>query len=151
MWIITSYNFMRWYTDKAAEVQMLQNLQKASKIVAVTVFKPGNRSKFLSVYLMLNQSDLWPPPPTIWSTHVFHVSCPPRQGRPRGHWPPHSGGTDQSQSLEVAELSSKTCLQRRQLHPTPGISESWQRASIMLGKRADEGFPRNSCSNLKLL
>lgn len=63
MWIITSYNFMRWYTDKAAEVQMLQNLQKASKIVAVTVFKPGNRSKFLSVYLMLNQSDLWPPPP----------------------------------------------------------------------------------------
>lgn len=60
MWIIT-YNFMRWYTDKAAEVQMLQDLQKASKIVAVTVFKPGNRAKFLSVYLMLNQSGLWSP------------------------------------------------------------------------------------------
>ena len=37
---------------------MLQDLQKASKIVAVTVFKPGNRAKFLSVYLMLNQSGL---------------------------------------------------------------------------------------------
>ena len=45
----------------------------------------------------------------------------------------------------------KTCLQRRQLHPTPGTSESWQRASIMSGKHADEGFPGNSCSDLKLL
>lgn len=39
----------------------------------------------------------------------------------------------------------------RQLNPTPRTSESWQRASIMLWKHADEGSPRNSCSDLKLL
>lgn len=37
---------------------MLQNLQKASEIVAGTVFKPESRAKFLSIYPVLKQCGL---------------------------------------------------------------------------------------------
>lgn len=75
----------RWCTgDKATEAQMLQNLQKASEIVAGTVFKPESRAKFLSIYPTLKQCGLWPPQSTKKAFEQVYSGL--HTAKFKGHW-----------------------------------------------------------------